>query len=113
MGRPTSRGRRTARFRGGGPAASRNAVRRSILRQPGWLREPRGFASRPRERFALVGEACLAPFIGPAQGPLDRAGRSFDPGPVRLQPDALRYSPDRGAWRSLAARLLWEQEVAG
>src|SRR5215207_3533142 len=28
-----------------------------FLRQPGWLREPRGFASRPRERFALVGEA--------------------------------------------------------
>ena len=27
--------------------------------------------------------------------------------------DPLRYCWSHGAWRSLAARLLWEQEVAG
>ena len=31
-------------------------VRHESFRRPGWLEEPRGFASRPRGRFALVGE---------------------------------------------------------
>ena len=30
-----------------------------FLRQPGWLHELRGFASRPRERFAFIGELAL------------------------------------------------------
>src|SRR5918994_5462534 len=83
------------------------------FRRPGWLGELRGFASRPRGRFALVGEAWPRHLHRHLLSPLDR-GWTLVRSPVLWAPvPRCDTAVASGAWRSLAARLLWEQEVAG
>src|SRR5687767_6970553 len=114
----------------GGPACDvavgtrRPAVRSvsAAARRNGWGMDPFGgpagsespVALRPvlADGLPLSGRRRLVQVIGPAAGALTELDTRTNFGALGSSA-ALRYFGGIGAWRSLVARLLWEQEVAG